>query len=57
MNKNICVVGAGYWGENHIKTLNRLNALKGIVELDHKVPPYREQLQVRAMLCNYLNQL
>lgn len=34
MNKNICVVGAGYWGKNHIRTLNRLNALKGIVELD-----------------------
>ena len=34
MNKNICVVGAGYWGENHIRTLNRLNVLKGIVELD-----------------------
>ena len=33
-NKNICVVGAGYWGKNHIKTLNRLNVLKGIVELD-----------------------
>ena len=34
MNKSICVIGAGYWGKNHIKTLNRLNALKGIVELD-----------------------
>ena len=34
MNKNICVVGAGYWGKNHIKTLNRLNVLKGIVELE-----------------------
>ncbi len=34
MSKNICVVGAGYWGENHIRALNRLNALKGIVELD-----------------------
>tara|TARA_Y200000002_G_scaffold381211_1_gene394599 strand:+ start:1017 stop:1988 length:972 start_codon:yes stop_codon:yes gene_type:complete len=35
INKNICVVGAGYWGKNHIKTLSRLNALKGIVELDN----------------------
>ena len=34
MNKNICVVGAGYWGENHIRTLSQLNVLKGIVELD-----------------------
>ena len=35
MNKNICVVGAGYWGKNHIRTLNRLDALKGIVDLDN----------------------
>tara|TARA_X000000368_G_C23050868_1_gene721352 strand:- start:1102 stop:2061 length:960 start_codon:yes stop_codon:yes gene_type:complete len=35
MSKAICVVGAGYWGTNHIKTLNQLNALKGIVEVDN----------------------
>ena len=29
---NICVVGAGRWGTNHIKTLNNLGALGGIVE-------------------------
>ena len=34
MNKNICVVGAGHWGKNHIKTLAKLNALGGIVDLD-----------------------
>lgn len=34
MDKKICVVGAGYWGKNHIRTLSRLNVLKGIVELD-----------------------
>ena len=38
MKKNICVVGAGYWGKNHIKTLNQLNSLKGIVEInDHSL--------------------
>ena len=37
INKNICVVGAGYWGKNHIRTLNRLNVLKGIVELDNDI--------------------
>ena len=35
INKSICVVGAGYWGKNHIRTLNRLNVLKGIVEHDN----------------------
>ncbi len=37
LNKNICVVGAGYWGKNHINALFRLNALGGIVELDNNV--------------------
>ncbi len=32
MSKKICVVGAGYWGSNHIKTLIELEALKGVVE-------------------------
>ena len=35
-SKNICVVGAGYWGKNHIRTLYRLNVLKGIVDFDRK---------------------
>ena len=32
MNKRICVVGAGYWGKNHINTLDRLKSLGGIVD-------------------------
>jgi len=31
-NKKICVIGAGRWGTNHIKTLDSLDALAGIVE-------------------------
>jgi len=34
MNKKICVVGAGRWGKNHIKTLHELGFLAGIVEAD-----------------------
>ena len=30
----ICVIGTGNWGMNHVRTLNELNALGGIVELD-----------------------
>ena len=33
MSKRICVVGAGKWGRNHIKTLAGLGCLAGIVEL------------------------
>ena len=31
-SKNVCVVGAGYWGKNHIRTLHQLGYLGGIVE-------------------------
>jgi UDP-2-acetamido-3-amino-2,3-dideoxy-glucuronate N-acetyltransferase len=31
---NICVVGAGKWGLNHVKTLAELNALGGVVDKD-----------------------
>ena len=30
--KNICVVGGGSWGENHIKTLKRFGVLSAIVD-------------------------
>jgi len=32
MHKRICVVGAGRWGKNHVKTLHRIDCLAGIVE-------------------------
>jgi len=34
MDRKICVVGAGRWGMNHIRTLDKLGALGGIVEVD-----------------------
>ena len=37
MVKSICVIGAGYWGKNHIKTLFRLGCLGGVVELDRDI--------------------
>ncbi|MQY76138.1 MAG: oxidoreductase [Spirochaeta sp.] len=33
-SRSICVVGAGRWGKNHIKTLDDLDCLAGIVEAD-----------------------
>ena len=36
-NSKICVIGAGRWGKNHIKTLNNLGCLGGIVEQNQKV--------------------
>jgi len=34
---NICVVGAGKWGLNHVRTLQSLNALGGVVELNKDI--------------------
>lgn len=34
MEKNICVIGGGRWGQNHIKTLVGLGVLAAIVEAD-----------------------
>ena len=31
---NICVVGAGPWGRNHIRTLQKIGALGGVVDLE-----------------------
>ena len=33
-NKKICVIGAGRWGKNHVRTLQELGVLGGIVESD-----------------------
>ena len=32
IDKKICVVGGGYWGNNHIRTLYEFGCLGGIVE-------------------------
>ncbi len=37
MKKRICVVGGGSWGKNHIRTLNSIGALEGIVEISKDV--------------------
>ena len=36
LNKNVCVIGAGYWGKNHIRTLHELGYLGGIVETNQE---------------------
>lgn len=37
MGKKICVVGAGRWGKNHIKTLDEIDYLAGIVEASAEI--------------------
>ena len=46
LNKKICVVGAGNWGFNHIKTLSKLKSLSGVVETqDSKIKKIKETFQ------------
>jgi len=35
--KSVCVIGAGYWGKNHIRTLYELGYLGGIVEPNKEI--------------------
>ena len=37
LDKKIIVVGGGYWGKNHIRTLYEMNALGGIVDSNYKI--------------------
>ncbi len=45
MNRNICVIGGGRWGENHIRTLSQMGNLAGIVETD--------QTRLRELVSKY----
>jgi len=35
--KKICVVGAGYWGKNHVRTLDQLGCLGGIIDANQSL--------------------
>ena len=35
-NVSICVVGAGEWGKNHIRTLSDLNVLGGVIDTNYE---------------------
>ncbi len=37
MSKKLCVIGAGRWGQNHVKTLNKLGSLGAIVEANGSI--------------------
>ena len=37
MNKKICVIGAGYWGKNHVRVLHELGSLGGIIENNKEI--------------------
>jgi UDP-2-acetamido-3-amino-2,3-dideoxy-glucuronate N-acetyltransferase len=55
MNKNICVVGAGYWGKNHIKTLSGLSCLYGIVELNKELQLINKKLYPNIIIFESLD--
>ena len=43
MDKRICVIGGGAWGENHIRTLDELGILAAVVEPDDARRKYIEE--------------
>lgn len=53
MNKKICVVGGGRWGNNHIKTLYKMGNLGGVVDNNPKC--LKNLLSKYSMVKGYLN--
>lgn len=53
--KRVCVVGAGRWGKNHIRTLDSIGSLGGIVESDQKLLASLETLYPHANYFTSLN--
>lgn len=43
MQKNIALLGAGYWGKNHLKNLHRLNVLHSVLELKEEIARERKK--------------
>jgi UDP-2-acetamido-3-amino-2,3-dideoxy-glucuronate N-acetyltransferase len=54
-NKRICVVGAGQWGKNHVKTLNELGSLGGIVESKEAIRSAMTNQYPHAVIYDNLN--
>ena len=53
-NSKICVVGAGAWGKNHIRTLQSLNSLGGVVEQSESV---RKEIKKQYPGCAYFERV
>jgi UDP-2-acetamido-3-amino-2,3-dideoxy-glucuronate N-acetyltransferase len=51
---NVCVVGAGKWGLNHVRTLQSLNALGGVVELNKDII---ESVKIKYPKCKIFSNL
>ena len=54
---SLCVVGAGKWGTNHVKTLVELDALGGVVEVDSSVRNNIKNSYSDMMVFNRKNRL
>ena len=50
----ICVVGAGAWGKNHVRTLQSLNSLGGVVDQSESV---RKELKKQYQECAYFERV
>ena len=55
-NIKICVVGGGRWGMNHIKTLDQLSALGGVVDHDNNIKEIIKKQFKKCKIFNSLNE-
>ncbi len=55
-NKNICVIGAGKWGRNHIKTLDSLDSLGGVVDKSSDHLDFVKKSYPNCMIFNNLSE-
>lgn len=56
MTKKICVIGAGRWGQNHIKTLAQMNCLSAILEEDKNRVNDLRKLYPETYFCENLDE-
>ena len=54
IRKKICVIGSGRWGMNHVRTLDELGALGGVVEINQELA---SELQLTYPKCKVYSSL
>ena len=54
---NYCIIGAGRWGKNHIRTANELGVLSGIIESNKSTQDELKKLYPNVKVHSSLNEL
>ena len=54
-NINYCIIGAGRWGKNHIRTANEMGILAGIIESNQDIQEQLKEEYPNATIHSSLN--